>query len=183
MRTLFGLLLVAAVLAGEAHASSFVTLEPLSTARKAPSIIELGTANSVEVLGAERADGERSNPVPGRSAPIVQSASIVRISPSIVAMGEPAIAMEKVAAIGDPKKRHGPEPLPVVIRGGVLGDAFTRAAPPTSMPLPSEPAKQEAANAPRSKPARDKPANRPEPEPVAPPPAPTPPSPPIRQPE
>lgn len=51
---------------------------------------------------------------------------------SVVAVGDaqPGVTDEKVAAIPDkPEARHGFEPSPMVIRGGVAGPAFSAPAP------------------------------------------------------
>ena len=40
-------------------------------------------------------------------------------------MGEPAVANENVAAIDGETKKSGPSTMPMVIRGGVVGDAFS----------------------------------------------------------
>lgn len=94
------------------------------------------------------------------------------ISPSIIAMGEPPVTFEQVAAIEPPKtaKPHrGPSSLPMVIRGGIIGDAFI-----SSAPMPSEPKQQvvEASGKAPAKPSSPQPAS---PQPATPPPAPPPP--------
>ncbi|MBX3576038.1 MAG: hypothetical protein KF723_02430 [Rhizobiaceae bacterium] len=179
MRILFGFLLAATLLAGEAEASSFVVLEPLN-ARLGPSMMALGATPSIQTLGATTPDARQtlSYPYPGDTAPAFQPPA-VQISPSIIAMGEPPVEMANVAAIDRDSGRHDPRSLPVVIRGGVEGDAFTRAAPPTGVPVATE-APQQASTAPSGTPKP--PARAPEPDPAAPPPAPTPPSPPTREP-
>ncbi|HEY4193633.1 MAG TPA: hypothetical protein VGM46_13385, partial [Mesorhizobium sp.] len=71
-------------------------------------------------------------------------------TPSIIAMGEPApgIGYEQVAAI--PKPKRGPLYQPMVIRGGVAGDAF---APASSSDQPAV-----ATSAPARSPANPSPA-------------------------
>jgi len=102
---------------------------------------------------------------------------IVTVSASIIAMGEPAVATEKVAAIGGEKQRPLHEtPLPLVIRGGVIGDAFTPATAATPAPETVEQPQSgqeasEAGGGGGSQPAPRK--NTPE-QPAAPPPPPPP---------
>ncbi|MER8438425.1 hypothetical protein NKH36_29235 [Mesorhizobium sp. M1312] len=90
--------------AGGAKASSFVVLSaPSST----PSVIRLGAPEPVKVA---------------------ESSS----TPSIVALGEPVpdVTYEKVAAIpSQPKPKHDFMQSPMIIRGGIVGDAFAKPAP------------------------------------------------------
>ncbi|MGX9571701.1 hypothetical protein [Mesorhizobium sp. f-mel] len=90
--------------AGGAHASSFVVLgAPSST----PSVVKLGAPEPVKVAGSSS-------------------------TPSIVALGEPVpdVTYEKVAAIpSQPKPKHDFMQSPMIIRGGIVGDAFAKPAP------------------------------------------------------
>ncbi|RWL16187.1 MULTISPECIES: hypothetical protein [Mesorhizobium] len=90
--------------AGGAHASSFVVLgAPSST----PSVVKLGAPEPVKVAGSSSA-------------------------PSIVALGDPVpdVTYEKVAAIpSQPKPKHDFMQSPMIIRGGIVGDAFAKPAP------------------------------------------------------
>ncbi|RUV53938.1 hypothetical protein EOA88_37110, partial [Mesorhizobium sp. M5C.F.Ca.IN.020.14.1.1] len=90
--------------AGGAHASSFVVLgAPSST----PSVVKLGAPEPVKVAGSSS-------------------------TPSIVALGEavPDVTYEKVAAIpSQPKPKHDFMQSPMIIRGGIVGDAFAKPAP------------------------------------------------------
>ncbi|RWE94608.1 hypothetical protein [Mesorhizobium sp.] len=90
--------------AGGAHASSFVVLgAPSST----PSVVKLGAPEPVKVAGSSS-------------------------TPSIVALGEavPDVTYEKVAAIpSQPKPKHDFMQSPMIIRGGIVGDAFAKLAP------------------------------------------------------
>ncbi|RWF61480.1 MAG: hypothetical protein EOS26_33055, partial [Mesorhizobium sp.] len=90
--------------AGGAHASSFVVLGgPSST----PSVVKLGAPEPVKVAGSSS-------------------------TPSIVALGEavPDVTYEKVAAIpSQPKPKHDLMQSPMIIRGGIVGDAFAKPAP------------------------------------------------------
>jgi hypothetical protein len=72
-------------------------------------------------------------------------------TPSVIALGEPAVTDEKVAAIPE-KSAHGRTPTPMIIRGGVVGGAFatpaaTAAAKPTA-PAATAPANDAAATPP-----------------------------------
>ena len=57
------------------------------------------------------------------------------LSPSVIALGEPAVASEEVSAIGGETEDRRNTPPPLVIRGGVIGDAFnsTASAPPVTV--------------------------------------------------
>ena len=57
--------------------------------------------------------------------PIAEPGQIDIISPSIIALGEPAVTNENVAAIDGETKKTGPSTTPMVIRGGMVGDAFS----------------------------------------------------------
>lgn len=104
------------------------------------------------------------------------------LSPSIIAFGEvqPPISYEKFASIGpaqEKKASRRPEQMPMVIRGGLIGDAFARPAGAA----PAEPVKVEAkapAGAAPGPERKDAPPRR-----DSPPAAPPPPEPPTRKPE
>ncbi|WP_192363141.1 hypothetical protein [Mesorhizobium mediterraneum] len=89
---------------GGAQASSFVVLSaPSSTT----SVVKLGAPEPVKVAGSSS-------------------------TPSIVALGEPVpdVTYEKVAAIpSQPKPKHDFMQSPMIIRGGIVGDAFAKPAP------------------------------------------------------
>lgn len=86
---------------------------------------------------------------------------------SVVALGEPDVTYEKVAAIPNaPEPRHGFMPGPMIIRGGVVGGDFSTptqgkapAAATTAAPAPAQ-ATASAAPAPgtQKKPAAPAPA-------------------------
>jgi hypothetical protein len=108
------------VAGGAAQASSFAVL-PARTDVASPSILVLGAPQSSFATASIES-------VPAAS------------SPSIIALGEPAVTYENVAAIP-------PEPeatafnaaqLPMVIRGGITGEAFPDAAPVAAVPEPVE---------------------------------------------
>jgi hypothetical protein len=110
----------------------------------------------------------------GTSSPSASEVTFVRISASIVAMAEtePVVSFEHVAAVGkgsadDEADRRNPfDPLPTVIRGGVVDDGGSAEAS-----VPAAPVKKPAAMAPRQS-ASSSP--QPSKEPDAPVPLPTP---------
>ncbi|RWM81756.1 MAG: hypothetical protein EOR81_06860 [Mesorhizobium sp.] len=93
-----------ALAAGGAQASSFVVLgAPSST----PSVVRVGAPEAVKMAGSFS-------------------------TPSIMALGEPVpdVTYEKVAAIpSQPKPKHDFLQSPMIIRGGIVGDAFAKPAP------------------------------------------------------
>ena len=105
VRILMGIILAAVT--GEAQASSLVFPgAPSST----PSIVRVGAPNQ----------------------PRTTEAAKTKDAPSVLALGatEPDVTYEKVAAIPDkPEARHGFQPRPMVIRGGVTGPDFPAPAP------------------------------------------------------
>jgi hypothetical protein len=131
------------VAAGTAQASSFVVPgAPSST----PSVVRLGAPEPVKMAGSSS-------------------------TPSIVALGEPLpdVAYEKVSAIPSQPK-HDFVQSPMIIRGGIVGDAFTKPAPDAA------PAAATAAAAPRAAIKSDKKiiATNSPPEPASPQPTPIP---------
>jgi hypothetical protein len=119
MRIVAALLIASGLLPATAHASSILVLTPTSDE---PSIVTLG-ASSVSP----------SSVAAGTADPAA--------SPSILALGEaqPGIAYESVAAIGgdvekSQARRNDP---PMVIRGGIVGDAFTRGTRISASPMSS----------------------------------------------
>ncbi len=104
------------------------------------------------------------------------------LSPSIIAFGDvqPPVSYERLASIGpaaEKKTRRRPELMPMVIRGGLIGDAFARPATAT----PAAPVKIEAkapAGTGDGHDRKDTPPKR-----DTPPAAPPPPEPPTRKPE
>jgi hypothetical protein len=166
------LFLPLAVLAGPACASSFVTVGvPAST----PSIITLGAPAVAKAEPASRVDPSLdprqqalAEMKPGSwQVPATQTAEAYPPipTPSIITLGEPAPAVtdEKVAAIPETKPTRFAEPM--VIRGGIVGDAFgsgTPAAPAAEQP--ASPPVQQASQGLKKKPE----APTPEPEPETP---------------
>lgn len=138
MRMIAALVITAAAGVSGAEASSFVTPDVVQEAA-GPSFIVFGAADGV-------GDAEMRAPPSGSSVspPSLEAASpsIIALGkpadvpvPSIVALGEPAagIAYDKVSAIPKATDRR-PTMMPMVIRGGMVGEAFVQPAPATSGP-------------------------------------------------
>ncbi len=128
--------------------------------------------------GPKQADARA--PLPDTSAYHVPVPRV--LSPSIIAFGDvqPPVSYERLASIGpaaEKKTRRRPELMPMVIRGGLIGDAFARPAAAT----PAAPVKIEAkapAETGDGQDRKDAPPKR-----DTPPAAPPPPEPPTRKPE
>jgi hypothetical protein len=182
MRAGLAFVVVVALWAGEAEASSFVVLE-LEPTPISPSIVELGEPVPPSVATLPDVDTPAAPEVVYDAGAPGSSDQIIELSPSMIALGEPDVAMEKVAAIGGENKRPRHDPLPMVIRGGVVGDAFSPAATGAPVPLTVEPesSERQASEAPSTE-GSSKPAGRTQ-EPEPPEPAPAPPAAPTAQPE
>lgn len=133
MRLSIAAFAVALLAGGSAHASSFVTIEtPIAT--ESPSFVYATPPEPVTPVAAVKAE-----PSPALAQfnlpeldPLNMLApganSIVRLEPvsrSIIAViaPQPAVSNEMVAAIDEtPKPRH--ETIPMVMRGGIIGDLF-----------------------------------------------------------
>lgn len=121
MRAATTIFLAGVCWAGGAEASSIITL-PAIDGDRSPSVIQIGTppqTNDPDVVVGEvdEKDAGQGN------------GDGISLSPSVVVLGEPAVASENVAAIdgsNDEDRRN--KPMPLVIRGGVLGDAFSPVA-------------------------------------------------------
>jgi hypothetical protein len=114
----------------------------------------------------------------GTNSPSASEVTFVRVSASILAMAEtkPVVSFEHVAAVdkdtaGDEADRRNPfDPLPTVIRGGVVDDGGS-----VEVSVPAAPAKKPAAMAPTQsassspQPSRQPDAPRPSPMPAPPP--------------
>ena len=160
MRLVFATILMAFCATNAANASSFVVLDPLESPESS-SIIVLGKPESGSFTAAGEPDAQQAAiPMPSferfGGAP-AEEPKFVNVSPSVIAMvdTQQPIAMENVASIGDSKRRkRSPHSLPMVIRGGIVGDAFaTRSASAPSGPIVNEPAappQQEVSSAPPS---------------------------------
>ena len=141
MRTFAALLALGCLLPGAAQASSILVLGD-STAD--PSFVTLGAASGAPSIVAVGTAGQAANP-------------------SIIALGaEPGVAYENVAAIGgdgakSTSRRNDPM---MVIRGGIVGDAFTRGSGMPASQVPSNVAP--AAETPAAQPPQSAAANEPE---------------------
>jgi hypothetical protein len=119
-----------------------------------PSFIALGSPAPTFVALSPPA------PSPTQAVAAIRTNGPMTPSPSIIVFGEPAVTLEKVAAIPAEKKTKRVQELsPMVIRGGLIGNAFERAVAPQQV---SEP---EAATA--AAPAADRPRRRTPPKPPA----------------
>jgi hypothetical protein len=138
-----------------------------------------GGAAPIRVPGKVAVETPLNYPAPageaaGTSSPSASEVTFVRISASIVAMAEtePVVSFEHVAAVGkdsadnEADRRNPFDPLPTVIRGGVVDDGGSAEAS-----VPAAPVKKPAAMAPRQS-ASSSP--QPSKEPDAPVPLPTP---------
>ncbi|MEQ1951022.1 hypothetical protein [Mesorhizobium sp. CN2-181] len=125
---------------GAADASSFAFVAPPS-AGQSPSITEIGlprpTSPRQPDVAAAQPDSKGAALAP-LTDPLPQAPAaptkFLAISPSVVAVENamPPVTSEKVAAIGRP--HLAPQPKPLVIRGGIAGDAFTQRAEPVVVP-------------------------------------------------
>lgn len=128
MRIRGTVIVLAALAVPQASASSITTLAD-STAW--PSIVTLGNEGAIDpsIVAA--------TPAPeGPTPSIIALADTPRDAmPSIIALGEPAPAGEAVASSPSARSQHGL--VPIVIRGGEVGDADPRpAASPTQASTP-----------------------------------------------
>lgn len=124
---------LAVLSAAIAQASSILSVP--DTTAQTPSVIALGSAEAPTLEGvpmsAESAGAEGGNP------------PVYRVGDSILALGVDAIpsAPVAVASIGQPADAEKEEPrvpqMPLVIRGGVTGSAFS-APPAEEIQLPEE---------------------------------------------
>lgn len=172
--------------AGAANASSFAALTPAGT-RISPSIIFMGApapgsagpATLAAAIPFAPPDILGQPPVLGEARKPDTGSSVTRISPSVIALGllQPEVDLSRFAAIEDkPRRMRNPHLPPMVIRGGLSGDAFARAAPAAGGPAqPAAHAPAVASSAPKSAPAKHAPEKPPLPK--APPPGVRPPAP------
>ncbi|QKC99843.1 hypothetical protein [Mesorhizobium sp. NZP2298] len=115
-----------------------ITLAALSGGAQASSLVFPGAPAATPSILALKADG-------------IQAGDVL----SVVALGEPEVTDEKVAAIPNaPEPRHGFMPGPMIIRGGVVGGDFStptqvKAPATTATPAPA-PAQATASAAPAS---------------------------------
>jgi hypothetical protein len=153
MRIALAFVMFGSLWAGEAAASSFVVLEA-SPGPASPSIVTLGTPATLDVTTLPEDPKDEPDVAIGHvdrpARPDPADSYIITISPSIIAMGEPEVTSEKVAAIGEKDGSRRAPPLPMVIRGGVIGDAFSPATTAAPVPVAVEQPQsgQEASEAP-----------------------------------
>ncbi|NLD53980.1 MAG: hypothetical protein GX652_04895 [Burkholderiaceae bacterium] len=164
--------------AGPAAASSFVAL-PDAKPGPSPSIVYLGESAPILAAAVQAPPASTVADFAGTAEALAQSTvslptvePIYRISPSIVAYGTPAIEDVKVASIGDEPEPARFAEMPMVIRGGIVGDAFTSAEPAVPSPDAEDPHRRMEGSArapaprPRPSPEREQPQQA-----VAPPPS------------
>jgi len=109
-----------------AHASSVVAPPPVNVS---PSIIHYGALPAVAAAPPPQAAQPlpAAHPLPGEG--------FVALSPSVIAVAEPAVEPGKVSAIAsEAKHRRNPHLPPMVIRGGIFGDPFARSGEAASEP-------------------------------------------------
>jgi hypothetical protein len=135
-----------------AHASSFVVLGAM-TEKVGPSMVVMGdsspslaslpnaSARTAEAITPIATQAELSYPTPGGDTGVPVGASLgapVQISPSIIAMGTPVpeVSYEQIASItpDPPKPSPRPDWTPMVIRGGIVGNAFASGPSPAGQP-------------------------------------------------
>ena len=125
MRVAIAFLLAGTMWSGGAEASSIVTPAPMTDAISPSMIVldEAGTATP-DLTIAPKATAADAGGNPGE----------IKLSASMIALGEPGVATEKVASIGSGQGARR-DRTPMVIRGGLIGDALIPAAaaqPPIS---------------------------------------------------
>jgi hypothetical protein len=133
----------AIVLAGTAHASSIVTLAPM-TGPIGPSMIVAGPPDMPE--DAVETDERRM------------------VTRSILAFGPPDVAYENVASVGEKPAKPRRGFAPMVLRGGIAGAAFSSASMPAQPVQASVPADALPAPAAPSAAPKEQPADAPAPE-------------------
>ena len=143
MRQFIPIFLLGTLAPGLAGASSLEVLEGRDDAAK-PSVLYYGPAE-----GAGPAPDEIFEPsLPLAALPPELAGAPIALSPSVIALGEPAVEQGLVAAIPSAEKQRprNPHLPPMVIRGGIFGDPFTQPAqespPPqaATTPQPDQPA-------------------------------------------
>ena len=129
MRLIFATIFAALIAAGAANASSFVVLDSIPKANS-PSVITLGDGGSIIAAAPPPFSGPHASIE--RFGERAGERKFIAVSPSVIAMVDAPqpVAFENVAAIGPTGRKRGRrEALPMVIRGGIVGDAFVWSAP------------------------------------------------------
>ncbi len=153
----------ACLLAPAAEASSFVSVAP-PQGKLSSSFLVLGEAPppAVQEAAVQRPEKHRSSldtppDFAWEPAPAI-------LSPSVIALGAPAVEDVKVAAIPKPvaapkpAARRKPYIVPKVVRAGVQGHAFPDYVAPAAAQAPNTPTPQPAAAQPsEQKPQREQP--------------------------
>ncbi|ESY69871.1 MULTISPECIES: hypothetical protein [Mesorhizobium] len=115
-----------------------ITLAALTCGAQASSLVFPGAPASTPSVIMMAADAKASDMV------------------SVVALGEPDVTYEKVAAIPNaPEARHGFMRNPMIIRGGVVGDAFSAPVQATTPAAATAPAAAPASATASAAPAPD----------------------------
>jgi hypothetical protein len=117
MRVVGVVFLIAAFGAAQAHASSFVTLDPVDG--DVPSITTLG--DDAEIDPSIVAAISETGP-----SPSIIALADTPMTPSIITLGEPAGPAGEEESVGQPSQRVT---IPMVIRGGEVGEAAARPSP------------------------------------------------------
>ena len=129
MRVFTAVLFLGTVMGSGAQASSFDVPEAMTEAI-GPSMTVTDDVQS-PISGAQSSFATVQAPT--EAAPPALGSDAQAIAPSIIAVGEPALDVEKVAAIPAEAEKKSPPRLafsPMVIRGGLAGDAFATPAVP-----------------------------------------------------
>jgi hypothetical protein len=131
MNVLLATLTLALAAAAPASAQSFVMLERAAT-QPSPSILLFVEPKAAPALAGDRPEvaatpAPRVAPASPSFASLPLDEHFVRLSASVVAMGEPEVETSMVASITpEPKPMRNPHLPPMVIRGGLSGEAFVR---------------------------------------------------------
>ncbi|MDQ6436019.1 hypothetical protein RB623_18335 [Mesorhizobium sp. LHD-90] len=126
--------------AAAAQASSIKHVAP-PAGGELPSVLSLDPATP-DIVYARPAEADDTIALPVVAAPARSGAPATMrlVSPSVLAMqgAEPPVTGEKVAAIGDDAAGHEP----IVIRGGMEGDASAASAAPVTLPAGKKSARE-----------------------------------------
>jgi hypothetical protein len=139
LRLKIATLAIWAAMAGGAQASSFTHVAP-PPAGKSPSIVRIGPPTLASAKPRADAAVARTTAKGDMLVPLAYPlpeggpAKAVVVSPSVLAFEStvPPVTFEKVAAIS--VSHPAPQPKPLVIRGGLVGDAFSQRTEPVVLP-------------------------------------------------
>jgi hypothetical protein len=129
MRVFTAVLFLGTAISSGAQASSFDVPESMTEAI-GPSMMAIGDVLP-PASGAQSSFATVQTPIEAAAQALGSDAPA--LAPSIIAIGEPALDVEKVAAIpADAETKPSPRLAfsPMVIRGGLAGDAFATPAVP-----------------------------------------------------